>query len=70
MPVLEDVLFCDGCGAEINGAPTLRGRMMYCCEDCAAGLVCDCALVLDDGRGEYAAMAESNLGAPAKGPRP
>ncbi|MGA9533505.1 MAG: hypothetical protein WBR18_12375 [Anaerolineales bacterium] len=70
MPMLEDVLFCDGCGAEIVGAPIVRGKMMYCCEECSAGLECDCALVLDDDRGEYAEVAESNLGAMAQGTRP
>lgn len=53
MPWIEDVLFCDGCGAEIQMAPVTRdrGRTYYCCEACADGYECDCALVLDDGRG-------------------
>lgn len=48
MPVIEGVRFCDGCGAEIVGAPIMRGRQMHCCEDCAEGLACDCALFLEE----------------------
>jgi len=70
VPRMEDVLFCDGCGAEIAGAPYVQGQMMYCCEACSAGLECDCALVLDDGRGEYAGMTESNVGGVVQGARP
>ncbi len=50
MPVIEGVLFCDRCGAEIVGAPVVRGRLRYCCEDCANGLACDCGLLLEDDR--------------------
>jgi hypothetical protein len=48
MPEIEGVLYCDGCGAEIRGAPIVKGELKYCCEDCAEGLSCDCALILDD----------------------
>jgi hypothetical protein len=70
MPTLDDVLFCDGCGAEIVGAPVIRGETMYCCEECAKGLECDCALVLDDGRGEYVGVTGSPTGGMAQGARP
>jgi hypothetical protein len=50
MPEVEGVLFCDRCGAEIVGAPVVRGTMKYCCEDCAEGRGCDCGLILDDER--------------------
>lgn len=50
MPVLDGVLFCDRCGAEIIGAPVVRGKLRYCCEDCANGLPCECGLLLEDDR--------------------
>ncbi len=52
MPEIEGVLFCDGCGAEIVGAPAVRGNLRHCCEDCAEGLECECGLVLEDERRE------------------
>lgn len=58
MPVIEGVLFCDGCGAEIPGAPVLRGETLYCCEDCADGMACDCALILADEGWEQAASTQ------------
>jgi hypothetical protein len=48
MPEIDGVRYCDRCGAEIVLAPVIRGKMTYCCEDCAAGKACDCALILDD----------------------
>jgi hypothetical protein len=50
MPMIEDVLYCDRCGAEVVGAPVLRDGVRYCCGDCADGQPCDCGLVLDDDR--------------------
>ncbi len=54
MPRIDDVLFCDGCGAEIRGAPRVHNGLSYCCELCFQGRDCDCALFLDseerDGR--------------------
>ncbi|MEW6569038.1 MAG: hypothetical protein AB1449_12905 [Chloroflexota bacterium] len=52
MPLIDGVLFCDRCGAEIVGAPVMRGKLRYCCEDCANGLGCECALILEDDRRE------------------
>lgn len=46
----EGVLFCDGCGAEIQGAPILRGDKQHCCELCAEGGECDCGLTFEDDR--------------------
>jgi hypothetical protein len=46
----EGVLYCDRCGAEIAGAPVFRGERQHCCEDCAEGRECDCALAFDDDR--------------------
>ncbi len=50
MPEIDGVPFCDGCGAEIVVAPVVKGNMMHCCEDCAEGLPCECALILEDDR--------------------
>ncbi len=43
-------VYCSGCGAEIIGAPVFKDSQYYCCEDCAEGKPCDCALILDDER--------------------
>ncbi len=48
MPWIDEGLFCDGCGAEIPGAPLLHEGSMFCCERCRDGLECDCALELID----------------------
>jgi hypothetical protein len=50
MPVIEGVPFCDGCGAEIHGPPVVVEKRLHCCELCAEGLDCDCALILEDDR--------------------
>jgi hypothetical protein len=57
MPRQDEVVYCDGCGAEIVGAPVVRGGRRYCCQDCAEGLACDCALILDDERSEEPGLA-------------
>ena len=53
MPSIDGVLFCDGCGAEIHGAPIFKADQIHCCQDCAEGRDCQCPLVLDDGRGDH-----------------
>ena len=50
MAWVEGVLYCDGCGAEVNGAPVLRGQKSHCCEACAEGLECECALIFEEER--------------------
>ena len=57
MPSIEGVLFCDGCGAEVLGAPVGKDDRVHCCTRCAQGQDCQCALVLDDGRGERFSLA-------------
>jgi hypothetical protein len=55
MPETEDVVYCDGCGVEITWAAVVKGRRVYCCEDCLNGIPCDCGERLeieDDRRGE------------------
>jgi hypothetical protein len=52
MAQTEGVLYCDGCGAEIVGSPVMRGNRRHCCQDCAEGRPCDCALILEDDRRE------------------
>ncbi len=59
MPMIEGVRFCDGCGAEVVGAPVVLGPLQYCCLDCSEGRECDCALVFEDDRHEAGAEAES-----------
>lgn len=52
MPLIDGVYFCDRCGAEIVGSPVIRENRRHCCQDCANGLPCDCALILEDDRRE------------------
>ncbi|OGO10916.1 MAG: hypothetical protein A2Z66_14695 [Chloroflexi bacterium RBG_13_66_10] len=52
MPQTDSVYFCDRCGAEIVGSPVMRGKRRHCCQDCADGQPCDCALILEDDRRE------------------
>ncbi len=59
MPMIEGVRFCDGCGAEIIGAPVVRGQTQYCCVPCSEGRECDCALVFEDERREAGVEGES-----------
>jgi hypothetical protein len=58
MPMIEGVRFCDGCGAEVVGAPIVRGQLLYCCQDCSEGQECDCALVFEEERREVGAQGE------------
>jgi hypothetical protein len=51
MPVIEGTVYCERCGAEIVGAPVVRDGVLYCCDDCADGGECNCALLLEDDRG-------------------
>ncbi len=44
---LDHSLFCDGCGVEIDWAPVVVKQRRYCCQDCADGRDCDCALRTD-----------------------
>jgi len=38
----NDVIYCDGCGIEIICQPYRKEQWVFCCKDCASGLVCDC----------------------------
>jgi hypothetical protein len=55
MAETDEILYCDRCGAEIVGAPVVRGGSRYCCLDCAEGRDCDCGLLLEDDRRDQAA---------------
>jgi hypothetical protein len=48
----EELVWCDGCGVEIVGAPVVVDKRNYCCQDCAQGIRCDCGerMELDDER--------------------
>ena len=52
MALIEDTLFCDGCGVEIPLSPVIRDHHVYCCEDCAQGYECNCGerMELDERR--------------------
>jgi hypothetical protein len=44
----EGVIWCDGCGVEINWAPLvkfssgMKEKSDYCCEECYSGFSCQC----------------------------
>lgn len=42
MAKVKDTLYCDGCGVEILCQPVVMGQWIYCCQDCARGLPCQC----------------------------
>jgi hypothetical protein len=58
MAKVNDTRFCDGCGIEITCAPVVKNGLIYCCQDCADGLPCQCEALLeeDDRRKNYPAM--------------
>jgi hypothetical protein len=38
----DEIIWCDGCGAEITLSPVLEDGRKYCCHDCSQGIPCDC----------------------------
>jgi len=42
MALIDNTLFCDGCGVEIPLSPVKLNGRDYCCKDCAQGLICHC----------------------------
>jgi len=53
MTRFREVIWCDGCGAEITWAPVpAPDQRDYCCPDCRDGRPCDCGerMELDDER--------------------
>jgi hypothetical protein len=50
MAITEGVVYCDGCGAEVKGAPIVRQDSVYCCTTCADGAECDCGEADDERR--------------------
>ena len=42
MTHLDETIWCDGCGVEIDGPPVVVGKNHYCCKDCSQGLKCSC----------------------------
>jgi hypothetical protein len=37
----------------------VRGELFYCCEDCADGMECNCALILAEEESEHEAPVSS-----------
>jgi len=50
MPITEGVVYCDGCGVEVDGAPVVKQGLNYCCTVCAEGGECDCGADDEDRR--------------------
>ncbi len=57
MSITEGVVYCDGCGAEVEGAPAVREGRAYCCAVCAEGGECHCGEEEDDPRAPAAPPA-------------
>jgi hypothetical protein len=47
MSWIDETVWCDGCGVEISWGPVVVSDRKYCCQDCAAGLPCDCGTRLE-----------------------
>ncbi len=47
MSQLEGTIRCDGCGVEILLSPVMKGQQTFCCQDCASGMECDCARLVE-----------------------
>ena len=52
MAQFSEEVWCAGCGVEITWGPVVREKRMYCCQDCADGLECECGarMEFDDER--------------------
>jgi hypothetical protein len=65
MAGIDQTVWCDGCGVEITWGPVVAGKRKYCCQDCAAGLECDCGVrmeIADDAPGSQPAPADTSRG--------
>jgi len=57
MAKIDDTIFCDGCGVEIQWVPVVKGQEVYCCLDCRDGIRCTCREIVefeDERRGTNA----------------
>ena len=50
MTSIEQTIWCDGCGVEIDWGPLAVGNRRYCCRVCYEGSPCQCGerMELDD----------------------
>ena len=49
MARLENTIWCDGCGVEITWIPVVHDRRDYCCQQCLAGIHCECDELVELG---------------------
>jgi hypothetical protein len=61
MARIEDTLWCDNCGVEIHGIPTVKDGYYYCCEDCRDGLLCECMGCLEFEEERRAQIASASI---------
>ena len=47
MSDFENTIWCAGCGTEILYRPYIINQQVFCCQDCAFGIVCRCGKVLE-----------------------
>jgi hypothetical protein len=62
----NETVWCDGCGVEVTWGPVVVGERIYCCQDCAQGIPCECGALMemDDERrdlGETSAAVTGNM---------
>lgn len=49
-----NTVVCDGCGVEIFWTPELKGEKMFCCQQCAQGLPCECDFPPEEDKAKQA----------------
>ena len=64
MALNDEIVWCDGCGAEITWGPVVVGTHTHCCQDCALGLLCECGerMEMDDERRNVGEASSVNTG--------
>lgn len=47
MSDFEDTLWCAGCGTEIIFSPFMTNNQVFCCQDCALEIKCNCGRAME-----------------------
>lgn len=47
-------IVCDGCGVEVTWTPVVEGQRIFCCQQCAQGLPCECDYPPEEGKAKQA----------------
>ena len=64
MTWIDETIWCDGCGVEINLSPVLVGTRTHCCRDCAQDIPCECGerMEMDDEHRNVGEASAANTG--------